>query len=114
MRTDYGLHPGVRAKITVRAFVSPMCRDHPEWTSNNRDTQGRGYTPMADRSLDGMPAQRHFRNTCARPETGRHDPPPTDSKDAIDDDPVNRTRVRAITRVVEIRTHSREEMKKAS
>ena len=112
--TSHSLHPGSKTKITVRAFVSPMCRDHPEWTSSNRDTQGRGHTPMAGRQREEIPSQRHFRDTCARVETGRHTPPQADRKDAINVNFVNRTRVRAKMRVVKIRKHSRQEMKKAS
>lgn len=37
--------PHPRTKITVRAFVSLMCHDHPEWTLNNHDTQDRNRTP---------------------------------------------------------------------
>lgn len=79
--TGYGLHPGGRTKITVRAFVSPMCHDHPEWTSNNRDTQAPGHTPMASGSWEGIPAQRHFRDARARAETGRRTPPRAGRKD---------------------------------
>jgi hypothetical protein len=114
MPTGYGLHPDVRTKITVRAFVSPMCRDHPEWTLNNRNTQGRRHTLTAGRSREGIPAQRHFRDARARVETQRRALPQTDTTDVINDDSVNRTRVRAKMRVVEIRKHSRQEMKKAS
>ncbi|MFI5898037.1 hypothetical protein ACIA5D_48940 [Actinoplanes sp. NPDC051513] len=110
----YGLHPGGRTKITVRTFVSLMCRDHPEWTSNNRDAQGYSHTPTVGGSWEGMPAQRHFPDARARVETGRRTSPQADRKDAINEAPANRTRVRAKMRVVVIRKHSREEMKKAS
>ena len=106
---------GSRTKITVRAFVSPMCRDHPKWTLKNHDTQGRGHKPKP-----GQTAERNARSTppsgsatltrrprpCTPPRAGR--------TDAINDDPVNRTRVRAKMRVVVIRRHLRREMKKAS
>jgi LAS superfamily LD-carboxypeptidase LdcB len=91
-----------------------MCRDHPEWTSNNRDTQDRSHGPAAARTQKGIPAQRHFRDARAHVETGRRAYREANTKDVINDDPVNRTRVRAKMRVVEIPQHSQEEMKKAS
>ncbi len=48
----------------------------------------------------------------ARAEAGL--PPNADQNDTINNDRVNRTRVRAKMRVMEIRHHSRQEMKKAS
>jgi len=53
------LRPGSWAKITVRAFVSPMGHDHPEWTSDEHDIQGRSHTPN--------PGQIAERNTCSTP-----------------------------------------------
>ena len=58
--TSHSLDPDNKTKIPVRVFVSPMCRDLPEWTSINRDTQGRGHTPMAGRLQEEIPAQRTF------------------------------------------------------
>ena len=50
-----------RTKITVRAFVSQRCHDHPEWTSNNHDTQSRGRTPTIRRITE--------RNTWSPPSS---------------------------------------------
>jgi hypothetical protein len=91
-----------------------MCHGHPEWTSINRDSQGRGHTPKAGRLREETPAQRHFWDACARFVTGRRTPPQAGKKDEINGDSVNRTRVRAKMRVAEIRKYSRREMKKAS
>jgi hypothetical protein len=52
--------PGRRTEITVRAFVSPMCRDHPKWTSNNPDTQSCSRHRRAGGSQKETPGQRHL------------------------------------------------------
>ena len=51
---------------------------------------------------------------CAHVKNQRNTPPQVGRKGAINDDVANRTPVRAKRRLVEIRKHSREEMKKAS
>jgi len=111
--TTYG-PPGQSGKITVRAFVSPMCHDHPEWTSNKRNTQGHRHTPTAGQIME--------RNTWLRPprerrtwmEAGRCASPQASKEDPINDNAANRTRVRAKSRVVAIRRHSRPEIRKAN
>jgi hypothetical protein len=78
--------PRRRTKITVRAFVSLRCHDHPEWTSNKHDTQGRNRTPAVrpitekntwstassrSATYTGRPAARipHRREGCTRSPT---------------------------------------------
>jgi hypothetical protein len=60
--TPSRLRLDTRAKITVRTFVSVRCPDHPEWTSNDRDTQGRNHRPKAGHIME--------RNTWSTPPSG--------------------------------------------
>jgi len=57
-----------RTKITVRSFVSPRCHDHPEWTSNNHDTQSRGRTAAIMRITEGTPGHRRLHEALRIPE----------------------------------------------
>ena len=84
-----------------------MCRDHPEWTSNNpRYSKSRPHTEgRAD------PGKEYLFNAtlgkhCAYVETRRSTPPRVDRKNAINDNFANRTPVRAKTRVGMIGSNS--------